>query len=121
MVFNADRDILRILTNFNDFFKHESCGVCTPCRAGNFILQRKLEKIEKGLAYEDDFKELIAWGNIMKKTSRCGLGRTAPNTLIAALEQFPAYFAAKAGNKGDGLNKNFDLEQAETAYDQFAP
>ena len=44
MVFNRTRDILHILRNFMEFFKEESCGVCTPCRAGNFILNEKVKK-----------------------------------------------------------------------------
>ncbi len=121
MIFNPERDILKILTNFIDFFKHESCGVCTPCRAGNFILRRKLEKIERGLAYEEDFREISEWGNILKKTSRCGLGKSAPNALIAALERFPDYFAGKTDGKGDDQNKDFDLARAISAYEKFKP
>lgn len=119
MVFNSGRDMLKILANFIDFFKHESCGVCTPCRAGNFILRRKLEKIEKGLAHQEDLREIVEWGNILKKTSRCGLGKSAPNTLIAALERFPGYFAAKTDGMGEGRNENFDLARATEAYEKF--
>lgn len=43
--FQSTRDILQIIRNFTAFFKHESCGMCTPCRAGNFIFSRKLDKI----------------------------------------------------------------------------
>ena len=41
MIFSRSRDILNILRNYNHFFKHESCGLCTPCRAGNLHPREK--------------------------------------------------------------------------------
>ncbi len=119
MIFNSKRDVLNILRNFTDFFKHESCGVCTPCRAGNFIIQRKLEKVANGLAYPSDYDEIKQWGNIMGMTSRCGLGKTATNALLMALDKFPEFFATKVAQQGEGLNKKFDMEKALQPYEQF--
>ncbi len=119
MIFNSSRDILNILSNFTDFFKHESCGLCTPCRAGNFIIKRKLEKLQKGLAYKKDLEEMEEWGSIMKITSRCGLGKSATNALSTALENFPGYFKNKLDKKGNGFNKDFDLERATQPYEKF--
>ena len=116
MVFSKHRDILQILHNFTTFFKEESCGVCTPCRAGNFILQRKLEKIKLGLAQNSDFEDIRQWGRIMQTASRCGLGKTASNTLIKALDTFPEYFEVR---QGDGLNMKFDLTKATEDYEKF--
>ena len=101
---------------FTTFFKEESCGVCTPCRAGNFILQRKLEKIKLGLAQKSDFEDIRQWARIMQTASRCGLGKTASNTLVKALDTFPEYFEVK---QGDGLNMKFDLTKATEAYEKF--
>ncbi|MCB0835348.1 MAG: NAD(P)H-dependent oxidoreductase subunit E [Bacteroidetes bacterium] len=119
MIFNENRDVLNILINFSEFFKHESCGVCTPCRAGNFIIQRKLNKISAGLAYSSDFEEVKEWGNIMKVTSRCGLGKAATNSLLMALDKFPEYFQSKVDHHKEGLNKAFHLEQAVQEYEKF--
>ncbi len=119
MIFNSSRDILQILSNFTEFFKHESCGLCTPCRAGNFIIKRKLEKLDVGLAYKKDLADIKEWGNIMKVTSRCGLGRMATNSLTMALEKFPEYFENKLDKKGDGYNKYFDEERATIPYEKF--
>lgn len=119
MIFNRHRDLLNIMMNFTEFFKSESCGVCTPCRAGNFIIQRKLEKIDKGLAHTSDFQDIKDWGNIMKVTSRCGLGQAATRSLIMALDKFPDYFNSKIDHQSDGLNKEFDLARAVAEYDRF--
>ncbi len=119
MIFNRDRDILGILENFADFFKHESCGVCTPCRAGNFIVQRKLEKIGRKLASRSDFVELKSWGKIMRVTSRCGLGASATNALVMAIDKFPEYFATKINDDQQGIREDFDLEAAIKEYDTY--
>ncbi len=116
MIFNRQRDILDILINFADFFKEESCGVCTPCRAGNFIIRRKLEKIRTGMARQKDFDEIRQWGAIMQQASRCGLGKTATQSLVKALDTFPDYFEQKLGK---GVNESFDLEKATADYEKF--
>jgi [NiFe] hydrogenase diaphorase moiety large subunit len=119
MIFDGSRDLLDILRNFADFFKHEACGVCTPCRAGNFIVQRKLEKIGAGLARPTDFEDLRKWGGIMKAASRCGLGVSATNSLVAALERFPGYFASRMAADEDRIRSSFRLEQAVEDYEEF--
>ena len=119
MIFNKQRDLVKILMNFSEFFKQESCGICTPCRAGNFIIQRKLERLRDGLANETDLKELQSWGRLMKTTSRCGLGKTAPNSLIMAIDKFHDYFAERLDKNYNGLNLKFDMEAATEDYEKY--
>ena len=119
MIFNKQRDLVKVLMNFSEFFKQESCGICTPCRAGNFIIQRKLERLENGLANETDLQELKSWGTIMKNTSRCGLGKTATNSLIIAMDKFHDYFASKLDKDFNGLNLKFDMEAATKDYEKY--
>ena len=119
MVFNQKRDIVNILLNFSDFFMKESCGICTPCRAGNYIVHKKLEKIQNGLAIESDLDDLRKWCEIMKTTSRCGLGKTACNTPIFAIDKFREYFDPKLDSEFDGLNMKFNLEDAIEDYEKY--
>lgn len=119
MIFSRQRDLVRVLLNFSAFFKHESCGVCTPCRAGNFILQRQLEKLDRHLAQPADLDAIRNWGAIMKAASRCGLGKTAPNTPIIAMEKFHDYFVARLSQSANTPNKSFDLEEATAAYEVY--
>lgn len=117
MIFNHRRDLMKILNNYNQFFTHESCGICTPCRAGNFIIYRQLRKITRGLADQKDLTNLIDWANIMKYSSRCGLGQTAPNSIMDAVKKFPEYFSQIVEQDDSKLNKRFDLERAVKEYD----
>jgi [NiFe] hydrogenase diaphorase moiety large subunit len=119
MVFNKQRDLVKVLLNFSEFFKSESCGICTPCRAGNFIIQRKLERLDNGLANPQDLEDLKNWGVIMKNTSRCGLGKTATNSLIYAMDKFRDYFNSKLDKEYNGLNLKFDMEAATEQYEQY--
>jgi len=119
MVFNRSRDILQILRNFTRFFKHESCGLCTPCRAGNFLIERKLELFTTKLARKSDIEEIRSWGEIMKLTCRCGLGKAAPNSLLTAQEKFPEYFDSIVNHNPERLSKGFSLKDAVREYDRF--
>lgn len=121
MVFNRQRDPVHILMNFAEFFKHESCGVCTPCRAGTFIIQRKLERLQNGLADMNDLKELRSWGQIMKTTSRCGLGKTACNAILQSLEKFEDYFTTRYAATDNSIYRKFDHLSAVADYERYKP
>ncbi|MCF6181089.1 NAD(P)H-dependent oxidoreductase subunit E [Lutibacter sp.] len=119
MVFNKFRGIIKILENFTKFFRSESCGVCTPCRAGNQILFEKIKKLKKGLCTSTDLQEIKDWGNIMKLTSRCGLGKTASNTFSTATEKFSDYFKFKILSENENQNVEFDMESAIQDFDSI--
>jgi [NiFe] hydrogenase diaphorase moiety large subunit len=119
MVFNKFRSITKILENFIEFFKSESCGICTPCRAGNQILFEKIQKLKKGLCTSTDLQEIKDWGNIMKLTSRCGLGKTSSNTFAMATSKFKDYFNLKILKDNDNPNVEFDMENAIQDFDNI--
>ena len=119
MIFNKQRDLVKVLMNFSTFFSNESCGICTPCRAGNFIIEQKLERLQNGLANEKDLQDLRSWGTIMKNTSRCGLGKTATNSLINAMDKFHDYFAQRLDKSFNGLNLKFDMDEATKEYEEY--
>ena len=118
MIFNSDRNLLEIILNYNEFFVNESCGVCTPCRAGNFILQRQLRKISRGLLDHSDFERIQKWSKIMKSSTRCGLGMTAPNPILQSIEKFPDFFEQYLA-PDTGLNTSFELDVAVKEYDSI--
>lgn len=118
-IFNKNRDILEILLNYADFYKKESCGICTPCRAGNYFIERKLGRLKNRLANKDDIEELKQWSIIMRHTSRCGLGKTATNSLINTLEKFGDYFDGIIEQDKSALNVGFDMEAAIRDYEEF--
>lgn len=88
IIFNENRNMLKVLKNFMEFFVEESCGQCTPCRIGNTKLLKGIEMIEKGehtFSYINKLKEL---GKTMQVASKCGLGQSSPNSFLSILENF---------------------------------
>ncbi|MCX2739728.1 NAD(P)H-dependent oxidoreductase subunit E [Pontibacter anaerobius] len=115
MIFNKQRDLFTILQNFSRFFTYESCGLCTPCRAGNPQLLHMIERMMQGKAAPGDVEKALQWSAIVKHNSRCGLGQTAPNSLEQAIQKFPHLFKKKLV-RDDNFNREFSLEKATEAY-----
>ena len=88
MVFGPQRDMFDAVRNFTHFFRHESCGLCTPCRVGTSLLANLVDKVAAGKGSPMDLEEVQKISQLMKTTSHCGLGQTAPNHLIDSLLKF---------------------------------
>jgi [NiFe] hydrogenase diaphorase moiety large subunit len=114
IVFGPGRDLFEVVRNFMEFFVEESCGWCTPCRAGNAILLRKFGKIAGGKASRRDLEEIESWGKIIKASSRCGLGQTSPNPILTTLKNFPELYEARVRKDADFVPE-FDLAASMAA------
>ncbi|UCB55737.1 MAG: NAD(P)H-dependent oxidoreductase subunit E [Thiotrichales bacterium] len=110
MVFNRERDMLDMVKNFADFFVHESCGFCTPCRVGGSLLKDLVNKVHSGHAGEYDLKEMSNIGQLMRTASHCGLGATAANPVLDTLSKFPNIYQKRL--KHTGYEPAFDLDAA---------
>jgi len=73
---------------FMGFAQSESCGKCVPCREGTHRMLELLEKIVGGTATMEDLNLLETLAGVVKDSSLCGLGRTAPNPVMATLKYF---------------------------------
>ena len=109
---------MKIFKNINAFFVSESCGICAPCRTGNFLLSKKLKKIRLSHADNSDMDDIIEWSTIIKQSSRCGLGKTSANCLLTAILKFPEEFNKCILAKSD-INKSFKEENVVTDYDNI--
>ena len=78
-------DVVRYFLNFT---KSESCGQCTPCREGLERLYDIMDRICKGQGLKDDLERLEALALAIRETSLCGLGQSAPNPVLTALQYF---------------------------------
>ncbi len=79
-----------------DFFNHESCGKCTPCREGNRQLRIIFDKIAAGTATAEDFYRMEIVLDVMGSTSLCGSGKTEVVPFNTAIKYFPEEFAVFA-------------------------
>jgi bidirectional [NiFe] hydrogenase diaphorase subunit len=73
---------------FMEFCRDESCGKCIPCRAGTVQMHGILHKITDGSATLEDLALLEQLAQLLKDTSLCGLGQTAPNPVVSTLRYF---------------------------------
>jgi bidirectional [NiFe] hydrogenase diaphorase subunit len=73
---------------FMEFCRDESCGKCVPCRAGTVQMWGLLDKITRGEATRRDLELLEHLSDLLKSTSLCGLGQTAPNPVVSTLRHF---------------------------------
>ena len=89
MIVMDERDcMVDVAKYFIDFTQDESCGKCTPCREGTLRLMEKLQAITEGQGTEEDLDKLVKMSEIIKKTSLCGLGQTAPNPVLSTIRYF---------------------------------
>jgi [NiFe] hydrogenase diaphorase moiety large subunit len=110
MVFNKQRDLLDMVRNFSHFFAHESCGFCTPCRVGCSLMQDLLDKVDSGHASEYDLEEIRKIAQLMQATSHCGLGTSAPISVLDTLKKFPHIYQQRL--KHSSYEPAFDLDAA---------
>ncbi len=73
---------------FMEFCLDESCGKCVPCRTGTVQMHRLLSRICEGSATERDLAHLEELCAMVRDTSLCGLGATAPNPVLNTLHYF---------------------------------
>jgi [NiFe] hydrogenase diaphorase moiety large subunit len=112
MVFGANRNVLKIASKFMEFFVEESCGYCTPCRAGNALLKERLDRIIAGRGETADLDYMQKMGDSIKFTSRCGLGQTSPNPILSTLRNFRPEYEKRMQANPQGLNLSFNMEAA---------
>jgi [NiFe] hydrogenase diaphorase moiety large subunit len=110
MVFNQERNLIDMVQNFAHFFVHESCGFCTPCRVGGVLLKDLVDKVQAGHAGRHDLEEMNNICMLMRSTSHCGLGTTAPNPVLDTLSKFPHIYETRL--KHSSYEPAFDLDAA---------
>src|ERR1044071_7797588 len=92
---------------FMEFCMDESCGKCIPCRTGTVQMYQLLTKIIERKATARDLQKLDELCEMVRSTSLCGLGQTAPNPVLSTLRFFRHEYAAllqpeKYSSSGDG-------------------
>ncbi|MFH2103348.1 MAG: NADH-quinone oxidoreductase subunit NuoF [Chloroflexota bacterium] len=81
------------------FFKHESCGKCTPCREGAYWMQHIIERIHSGEGSQTDVTLLLNVAKQMQGKCLCALGEFSTMAVVSGIERFPADFVARVGGK----------------------
>ncbi|MDR0366507.1 MAG: SLBB domain-containing protein, partial [Bifidobacteriaceae bacterium] len=85
--------VVRAVSRWMDFYAHESCGKCTPCREGTFWLRTVLRRIEAGGGRPEDMQILEDIPKSIVGRAFCPLGDGAPSALTSSLQFFPEEYA----------------------------
>jgi NADP-reducing hydrogenase subunit HndC len=88
LVIDDSHCIVDVLRSFMKFFQHESCGQCTPCREGTARLYQLFSDLAAGKAGQDAVQLIKELCQTMQLSSLCGLGQSAPNGVVTALQYF---------------------------------
>ncbi|MEJ5228957.1 MAG: NADH-quinone oxidoreductase subunit NuoF [Pseudothermotoga sp.] len=99
IVMDEDDCMVDVARFFLEFTVDESCGKCTPCREGTRQMLQILDKITTGEGTEEDLQELETLANVIKDTSLCGLGQTAPNPVLSTLKYYRHEYEAHVKEK----------------------
>jgi len=99
IVMDEDTCMVDVARYFLDFLQNESCGKCVPCREGIKRMLEIVTKITKGQASEEDLELLEDLARMVKDFSLCGLGQTAPNTVLSTLRYFGDEYVAHIRDK----------------------
>jgi len=88
VVMDEDTCMVDVARYFMDFVQKESCGKCVPCRIGTKRMLEILTRITEGDGKEGDVELLFEMANIIKDSSLCALGQTAPNPVLTTIKFF---------------------------------
>jgi [NiFe] hydrogenase diaphorase moiety large subunit len=109
-VFDTSRDMFEIARNYMQFFAHESCGFCTPCRAGTSMLMQSMDKIRNGNGTMHDLREIGRLNRVLLMSAHCGLGHTACNPILDTMKKFRPMYERRLRSRD--FEPAFDLDEA---------
>ena len=91
---DEDTSMVQVAQFYMEFCRGETCGKCVPCRTGTVQLYQMLTKILNQQATPADIEKMKQLSEMVKATSLCGLGQTAPNPVLSTLRYFPEEYTA---------------------------
>ncbi len=87
-IFDETTCVVRAVLRWTEFYKHESCGKCTPCREGTWWLVQVLKDLEAGRGTEADLDKLLDLCDNIMGRSFCALADGAASPIISSLKYF---------------------------------
>ena len=115
VVMDDSTNMVEIAKFYMEFCMEESCGKCIPCRAGTVQMFNLLEKITQRKATARDLAKLEELCDMVKNTSLCGLGQTAPNPVVSTLKYFRKEYEELLQPDPFGPHSNGAAQQPELA------
>ena len=99
-IFDETTCVVRAVLRSTEFYKHESCGKCTPCREGTWWLVQLLKDLENGKGTEADLDKLLDLCDNIMGRSFCALADGAVSPIASSLKYFREEYIEHIRNKG---------------------
>jgi NADH-quinone oxidoreductase subunit F len=99
-IFDETTCVVRAVLRWTEFYKHESCGKCTPCREGTWWLVQVLAKLEQGVGSEEDLELLLDQCDNIAGRSFCALADGAAAPIQSSIKYFRDEYVAHLTNGG---------------------
>ncbi|WP_068280180.1 NADH-quinone oxidoreductase subunit NuoF [Aldersonia kunmingensis] len=99
-IFDETTCVVRAVLRWTEFYAHESCGKCTPCREGTYWLVQILRNIEEGSGRVEDLERLLDISDAILGKSFCALGDGAASPIISSIKYFRDEYVAHAEHGG---------------------
>ena len=99
-IFDETTCVVRAVLRWTEFYKHESCGKCTPCREGTWWLVQVLKNIETGKGTEADLDKLLDLCDNIMGRSFCALADGAVSPIASSIKYFRDEYIAHVQNRG---------------------
>lgn len=93
-IFDETTCVVRAVSRWADFYAHESCGKCTPCREGTYWMRLVLRRIEEGGGTEEDLDTLLDMCDNILGRAFCALGDGATSPVTSSIEYFREEYRA---------------------------
>lgn len=93
-IFDDTVSVVRAVSRWTDFYAHESCGKCTPCREGTYWLKQIMERLEHGKGSQDDIDKLLDICSNIFGRAFCPLADGAISPIVSAVKYFREEFEA---------------------------
>ena len=93
IVLDDSRDMVWVLNNINEFYAHESCGQCTPCREGSLWMKKITDRMLNGGGVTEDPRTLKTIGDNIAGRTICAFGEACAWPTQSFVEKFPEEFA----------------------------
>jgi NADH-quinone oxidoreductase subunit F len=100
MIFDEDDCVVRATKKWSEFYRHESCGKCTPCREGTYWYVGIYDRLERGEGTEEDLDTLVDLSDNILGRSFCALGDGATSPVSSSIKYFRAEYLAHIENRG---------------------
>jgi NADH-quinone oxidoreductase subunit F len=100
MIFDEDDCVVRAVQKWSQFYEHESCGKCTPCREGTYWYVGVYERLESGAGTEEDLDTLLDLSDNINGRSFCALGDGATSPVSSSIKYFRDEYRAHLDGRG---------------------